>query len=123
MAGLWYRQYGEARWFDCRLAENALGAYLASAGWTEDNQNWQVKHPLFPNDPALAFHAITNWQSIGAPAMSHQFLEGSLVMGDTANVGRTGNPDWDGTAGRSLPHHRDLPTPPIAHHINRGSTM
>ncbi|MCA8950549.1 MAG: right-handed parallel beta-helix repeat-containing protein [Planctomycetes bacterium] len=124
MAGVWYRQYGEAIWSHCRFADNALGVYFASDGWTEDDQFWEIPSPAGP------FHLVQNWSSIGAPAMSHMRLEDALIFGASSNTGygRPDNQDWDPTLGRSLPYHRTWqpvyangvnPAQPIAHRIVR----
>lgn len=119
-AGIWYRQYGQFVWRNCRLSDNALGVYFGSEGHTEDDQFWQVGMPSGP-----AFHDEPAWNPVGngvpgAPSMSHGLLVNSVIVGDSDNLGHDPTPagaapnaDWfdNGQAGgnafaRSLPYRR-----------------
>ncbi len=110
-AAVWHRSYGVCRWRGTRVADNAMGFYLASEGYQRDAPIWTLSEdppyhqPPFTddpfNEPAYAFSAI------GAPGFSFQILESSVVLGETANVGNPTGPhelNW-------IPGARSLPSP------------
>ncbi|MBL8897296.1 MAG: G8 domain-containing protein [Planctomycetes bacterium] len=112
-AGLWYRQYGESIWRRLRVSDNALGIYVASAGFTEDFPFWPFRTLL----GGVAGADVTKqWQGAAgvgprAPAMVHHLIIDSVVVGETSNTGHdpvtgAGSLDWEPGAGRSLPFFR-----------------
>jgi len=72
-AGIWNRSYGVSRWLNARLADNRLGAYLASEGFQTDGLAILSPPPLF------------DFPFTGAPGMSLQTMEGGVVIGESSN--------------------------------------
>jgi len=109
-AGIWYRQYGENIWQDCRLADNLLGVYFGSEGFTSDGQHWTTIDPT-------GWGSITPWSSgvasVDVPTMSHAVLFDSLVLGISDNIGSPLSPDWATSAAgsRTLPYANRLIEP------------
>ncbi|MCA8949730.1 MAG: hypothetical protein KDE27_09520 [Planctomycetes bacterium] len=102
-AGIWYRQYGEAVWSRARVSDCSTGVYLASEGYTEDGAYWGMRSdtPAYPYVIDDVFKAWSGTSGFGpvAPAMSHQLLIDSVVVGDSDNFGHdpalgSGNKDW-----------------------------
>ncbi len=100
-SGIWFRTFGQARFVNARIADCELGVYLASEGFQEDYQTY-----LPPGE------SIHNFSMTGAPGLSTQTLETSVVVGESNNLGTpltVEELNWPG-GGRSLPR----PTLPFA---------
>lgn len=91
--GVWHRQYGTGEFVGARLADNQVGAYLASEGIQEDVQKYGIAAAKYP--------------MTGAPGMSMIELVDSLVIGESSNPGSSFTRSWELAIGRSLPDSRD----------------